>query len=379
MRCRKWNERISCYVDGELGAEETRALEDHVLYCRRCAATLEEARGTAVAVRRLPWARAPEGLAASIIGGIEAARALPCSLVRSEMGALADGELDPARQRLLRSHLALCGGCEQSFATTVAVKEAVRQSLVPVRAPRGLVSAIFAATTRPAPAGWLRNILFPRRIGYAMAGAAVAAVLIGLIIYLPRGGRAPSMDSALRPPAEPATGIAEVVAPPSVSPEVAPSGVIAAATPEKPREPALVHVPERTPTARPSAAPVSRTRPSPVATTPGSALVSAEHERGGAGGSVSPEPVGVPAGTELASASVPAPVTTATASPVAQPAAEGSVAKPTVIISVTARAGFDLSPSRGGAYSVSDVGVPGGSARRGSNSPTVPPLVRIPF
>ena len=49
-----WTDRLSEYLDGDLPAEETRALEVHVESCAPCAAALEEIRAVVAAAAALP-------------------------------------------------------------------------------------------------------------------------------------------------------------------------------------------------------------------------------------------------------------------------------------------------------------------------------------
>jgi anti-sigma factor RsiW len=49
-----WTDRLSEYVDDELGAAERTALESHLASCRECTATIAELRAVAERARRLP-------------------------------------------------------------------------------------------------------------------------------------------------------------------------------------------------------------------------------------------------------------------------------------------------------------------------------------
>jgi hypothetical protein len=49
----QWTDRLSEYVDGELGTEERKALETHLATCAACRATLEELRKVVVRARSL--------------------------------------------------------------------------------------------------------------------------------------------------------------------------------------------------------------------------------------------------------------------------------------------------------------------------------------
>ena len=217
MRCKKWNQQMDAYLDGELTPEEGQALEEHLDRCHRCAAALEETKRAVSAVAWAPRAEAPEGLLTAIMGRVEEAAALACEAVRPELAPLADAELEPVRKRAIEGHLVLCPSCSSVFAQMTDAKEAVQRYLVPAKAPRGLVGEILAATTRPTQQRWLGRVLAPRRMGYALATATAAAVFVGLLFYLPHGGQfasAPTEEGAIH------AGAVEVVEAPISTPHV---------------------------------------------------------------------------------------------------------------------------------------------------------------
>lgn len=63
----QWNDRLSEYIDDELGAEERAGLEAHLATCRECAATLEELRAVVARAGSLP----PRPPATDLWPGIE--------------------------------------------------------------------------------------------------------------------------------------------------------------------------------------------------------------------------------------------------------------------------------------------------------------------
>lgn len=59
---RHLSELISAYLDGELGADETRRLVSHLATCGQCAAELEATQRVRSAIRSLPVLDLPVGL-----------------------------------------------------------------------------------------------------------------------------------------------------------------------------------------------------------------------------------------------------------------------------------------------------------------------------
>lgn len=65
-----WTERLSEYLDGELGERDREALEAHVAACSECAAVLEDLRAVVAGARSLPDPPVPESLRSELWAGI---------------------------------------------------------------------------------------------------------------------------------------------------------------------------------------------------------------------------------------------------------------------------------------------------------------------
>jgi anti-sigma factor RsiW len=83
--------QLSRYLDGELGADERRSLEDHLVRCARCRRVLESLAHTLRSLASLPRPRAP-GLAEGIIAELRAADAF-AQTPRAEVDAAHRGAL----------------------------------------------------------------------------------------------------------------------------------------------------------------------------------------------------------------------------------------------------------------------------------------------
>jgi anti-sigma factor (TIGR02949 family) len=118
-----------------------------------------------------------------------------CRTVRQHVGALVDGELDPATQIEFERHVAACAPCQELLAFERSMREQVREALRGPRAPADLRGRILAALDAEPPASlspeparprdegaWGPLRVFTLRWRYAVplaAAAAAAAVFLG--------------------------------------------------------------------------------------------------------------------------------------------------------------------------------------------------------
>ncbi|MFW6051871.1 MAG: anti-sigma factor family protein [Myxococcota bacterium] len=107
---------------------------------------------------------------------------MSCRLVRRHIGAMVDGELDPATQIEFERHLAACAGCQEHQAFERSMREQVRGALGGVRVPEGLRSRVLAGLDeedRRVSAGVLGVVIhaWPMRARHAVPLAAAAAAV----------------------------------------------------------------------------------------------------------------------------------------------------------------------------------------------------------
>ena len=117
---------------------------------------------------------------------------MSCKLVRRHLGALVDGELDPATQIEFERHLEACPGCQEGFAFERSFRRQTRDSLGGLQAPDHLwkramhrLDEIDEAKPRHAPLIEVRPMRW-RQSGL-IAAAAVALLVIGGVVGLPEG------------------------------------------------------------------------------------------------------------------------------------------------------------------------------------------------
>jgi anti-sigma factor (TIGR02949 family) len=117
---------------------------------------------------------------------------MSCKLVRRHLGALVDGELDPATQIEFERHLEACPGCQEHLAFESSLRQQTRDSLGGARAPEHLWSRALhrldeidearAEASSPIevrPLHWRQT--------WPIAAAAAAILIIGGVVGLPQG------------------------------------------------------------------------------------------------------------------------------------------------------------------------------------------------
>ena len=108
---------------------------------------------------------------------------MSCRLVRRHMGALVDGELDPATQIDFERHLEICVECQEFHAFERAMREQVRESCGNVEIPAEVLERLRArlvAEGERESGLWRVHLLRPR---YAIPVAAAAALLLFVAPY----------------------------------------------------------------------------------------------------------------------------------------------------------------------------------------------------
>ena len=116
---------------------------------------------------------------------------MSCKLVRRHMGALVDGELDPAAQIEFERHLEACPGCQEHLAFETSFRQQTRDALGTVRAPEHLwrralhrLDEIDSAKVEHASLIEVRPMQW--RQSWPIAAAAAAVLIVGAVVGLPQ-------------------------------------------------------------------------------------------------------------------------------------------------------------------------------------------------
>ncbi len=115
---------------------------------------------------------------------------MSCKLVRRHLGALVDGELDPATQIEFERHLEACAGCQEHLAFESSLRQQTRDTIGGVRAPEHLwgraihrldeideARAEHTSLIEVRPMRWRQT--------WPIAAAAAAILIIGAVVGLP--------------------------------------------------------------------------------------------------------------------------------------------------------------------------------------------------
>jgi anti-sigma factor (TIGR02949 family) len=115
---------------------------------------------------------------------------MSCKLVRRHLGALVDGELDPATQIEFERHLEACPGCQEHLSFESSLREQTRHSIGGIHAPDHLwgraihrldevdeAKAEHTSLIEVRPMRWRQT--------WPIAAAAAAVLIIGGVVGLP--------------------------------------------------------------------------------------------------------------------------------------------------------------------------------------------------
>lgn len=117
---------------------------------------------------------------------------MSCKLVRRHLGALVDGELDPATQIEFERHLEACSGCQEHLAFEGSLRQQTRDSLGGARAPEHLWGRALHRLDEIDEARAERSSLIEVRPlrwrqTWPIAAAAAAVLIVGAVVGLPQG------------------------------------------------------------------------------------------------------------------------------------------------------------------------------------------------
>lgn len=153
------SEMLTAYLDGELGAGELETVVEHLTGCLDCILEFHERKEVRVALRSLPFLKAPEHL-------------VPSSHFGVSLSAYLDGELPTAEYQNVFRHVQECTECRADLYDLDAARTAVRS--LP-----GLESPEFLDVRHRQRAE--RRMARPARVAVAIAGvAAVAFLAVGI-------------------------------------------------------------------------------------------------------------------------------------------------------------------------------------------------------
>jgi anti-sigma factor RsiW len=123
---------------------------------------------------------------------------MECKESQRWLGADLDGELDPPSAARLAAHLEGCADCRRDYEALAALHTRLRTSATRYAAPPQLARRVRAALAAPAPAPARPRARWSWAwINFGVAGAATAAFLVTLGLYLGRPAQDARLDEEL--------------------------------------------------------------------------------------------------------------------------------------------------------------------------------------
>ena len=120
---------LSAFIDSELSAQAQDGLDKHLRECSPCMVTFKELSATCKLISKhcelLPSVKI------DLWPAVKARLNADCALIKSELSAYADQEVENLRHRAITGHLADCLDCKESFAHISSVGEVLRDSFKP--------------------------------------------------------------------------------------------------------------------------------------------------------------------------------------------------------------------------------------------------------
>lgn len=139
-----------------------------------------------------------------------------CAEISVEIEGLFDGAINPARQRVIETHLVECPSCSARLDQMRAVRALLRKGTVPPPSPSLDVRVMRAfgeryTSPQAAPAWWRRLVFGTVRVPNAALAVSLVAVCVALFVGV-RIGRMSGTQLVMAPP--PSSAPIDVPAPP---------------------------------------------------------------------------------------------------------------------------------------------------------------------
>ncbi len=246
MKCRKARLLMSAKLDGELSAEEAKALEGHLRVCPSCRREMEELERLHSLLGALPAEPLPLPVSEALLTSITS---FTCEEARQAMHLALDGEISAEAKAILEAHLQRCEECAKEF-------EVLRRQSALLRAlPKVEPPAELARLPRTEPVA--RPLPWVLRPAFAFSAAAVALILALGLFALRQEQK--SVPEVAKGPAVKATEVVEAPSAPQPRPKEAKPKEVPKPQPKRVKEerpsPPPVRVEVRAVASRPAPSP----------------------------------------------------------------------------------------------------------------------------
>lgn len=199
MNCAKVREKLSCYLDGVLDQSTLELIEAHLGACAQCGRELASLRTLVQTAGCIEAVEPPVGLKRGILNAIRRVerKARSCKQVGELLSPYVDGELAPAQDRTVTTHVADCPDCAEELRALQTLVTAAAH-VDTVEPPADLRARIAHATTAVGPrkeASGIpirertREMFSPRALRWVGGAAAAAVIAFGVLTMTPHAAK----------------------------------------------------------------------------------------------------------------------------------------------------------------------------------------------
>ncbi len=178
---------LQSYVDGELAADEARAVAGHLEECPECRRIVSSMQGVRAALGATAQVAPPSRLFVDIQAAVATGgHGLACDQAHEIISAALDDELSPEQATALDDHLRECPDCRY-YAQRLGLVTKLLREVEPVAPAAGLRARIEAAVDRAAGYAAISRILnadFRRKLGVTAGLAAAAAIMLVVALHV---------------------------------------------------------------------------------------------------------------------------------------------------------------------------------------------------
>jgi predicted anti-sigma-YlaC factor YlaD len=146
MKCNAFEERVSDYIDGFLGAKDATLFREHALQCRACRSLLDDVKGTVRMCREQEELNTPTDLEMALAAISVEHAVLDCNGFQAFITEFLDGFVPAPAYHRFEEHASACADCSTLLTDVVYAVAACHSvhTFEEVEAPAALLESLFA-------------------------------------------------------------------------------------------------------------------------------------------------------------------------------------------------------------------------------------------